>query len=79
VSIADKIASSVVMVEAFIANESQRMAALSAQEIGRMSGGAIVPTTEQLAALKAKAADDLEKVFAEQVASIANTFTVNKW
>ena len=78
-SIADKLAQSIAKVEAFIGQESQRTADSRAQEITRVSGGAIAPTPEQLAALKSQAAAELEFRFAEQVASVANTFIVNDW
>lgn len=78
-SLADKLASSVVKVEDFIGHAAQQRADRRASDIAVVSDGAITPTPEQLAALKAKAVEELEAAFAEQVASIANTFTLNTW
>lgn len=77
-NVAARIADSLAQVDAFIDQQSQRVADQRAQEIARVAGGIIELTPEQHAALKEQAASELARDFAEQVASITNTFTVNK-
>jgi len=77
-NVAARIADTLALVDAFIDQESQRRADMREAEISRLSGGTIALTPEQHAALKEQAAFELARDFAEQVASITNTFTVNK-